>query len=34
MVRVNTAAFHDIVPESMIPSLPFLFRDLDHFRET
>jgi tripartite ATP-independent transporter DctP family solute receptor len=34
MVRVNTAAFHGIVPESMIPSLPFLFRDLDHFRKT
>ena len=24
MVRVNSAAFHGIVPESMIPSLPFL----------
>jgi tripartite ATP-independent transporter DctP family solute receptor len=34
MVRVSTAAFHGIVPESMIPSLPFLFRDLDHFRKT
>ncbi len=34
MVRVNTAAFHGIVPESMIPSYPFLFRDLDHFRKT
>jgi len=34
MVRVSTAAFHGIVPESMIPSLPFLFRDLDHFRAT
>lgn len=34
MVRVNTAAFHGIVPESMIPSLPFLFRDIDHFRKT
>ena len=34
MVRVNTAAFHGIVPESMIPSLPFLFRDLAHFRKT
>lgn len=33
MVRVSTAAFHGIVPESMIPSLPFLFRDLDHFRK-
>jgi TRAP-type C4-dicarboxylate transport system substrate-binding protein len=34
MVRVSTAAFHGIVPESMIPSMPFLFRDLDHFRKT
>jgi tripartite ATP-independent transporter DctP family solute receptor len=34
MVRVSTAAFHGIVPESMIPSLPFIFRDLDHFRAT
>src|SRR5215471_12670898 len=34
MVRVNTAAFHGIVPESMIPALPFLFRDLDQFRKT
>jgi tripartite ATP-independent transporter DctP family solute receptor len=34
MVRVSTGAFHGIVPESMIPSLPFLFRDLDHFRKT
>jgi len=34
MVRVNSAAFHGIVPESMIPSLPFLFRDMDHFRRT
>jgi len=34
MVRVSTAAFHGIVPESMIPSLPFIFRDIDHFRKT
>src|SRR5437763_9516053 len=34
MVRVNTSAFHGIVPESMIPSLPFLFRDIEHFRKT
>src|SRR5438874_13165232 len=34
MVRVNTSAFHGIVPESMIPALPFLFRDIDHFRKT
>ena len=34
MVRVNTSAFHGIVPESMIPALPFLFRDMAHFRTT
>ncbi|MDR3413027.1 MAG: TRAP transporter substrate-binding protein [Formivibrio sp.] len=34
MVRVSTSAFHGIVPESMIPSLPFLFRDINHFRKT
>ncbi|MBV9890932.1 MAG: TRAP transporter substrate-binding protein [Rhizobacter sp.] len=33
MVRVSTASFHGIVPESMVASLPFLFRDLDHFRK-
>jgi tripartite ATP-independent transporter DctP family solute receptor len=34
MVRVSSATFHGIVPESVIPSLPFLFRDIDHFRKT
>ena len=34
MVRVNTSAFHGIVPESMIPAFPFLFRDIGHFRAT
>ena len=34
MVRVNTAAFHSIVPEAMVPSFPFLFRDIAHFRKT
>jgi tripartite ATP-independent transporter DctP family solute receptor len=34
MVRVNTSAFHGIVPESMIPAFPFLFRDIAHFRTT
>ena len=34
MVRVSSATFHGIVPESVIPSLPFLFRDIDHFRAT
>jgi tripartite ATP-independent transporter DctP family solute receptor len=34
MTRVNTSAFHGIVPESMVPAFPFLFRDLAHFRKT
>lgn len=34
MVRVSSAAFNGIVPESVIPSLPFLFRDIDHLRKT
>lgn len=34
MVRVSSAAFNGIVPESVIPSLPFLFRDIEHFRKT
>jgi tripartite ATP-independent transporter DctP family solute receptor len=33
MVRVSSASFHGIVPESVIPSLPFMFRDIDHFRK-
>ena len=32
MVRVSTAAFHNIIPESMVPSFPFIFRDIGHFR--
>ncbi|APW37799.1 C4-dicarboxylate ABC transporter [Rhodoferax koreense] len=33
MVRVSLASFNGIVPESMIPSFPFIFRDLAHFRK-
>jgi tripartite ATP-independent transporter DctP family solute receptor len=33
MVWANGSAFNSIVPESVIPSLPFLFRDIDHFRK-
>ena len=33
MVRVNTAAFQSIVPETIIISLPFLYRDVDHLRK-
>ena len=32
ILRINTANFHDIVPESMVPSFPFIFRDIAHFR--
>lgn len=34
MVRVNTSAFHGIVPETLVPSFPFIFRDMNHFRKT
>ncbi|MBS1154939.1 MAG: C4-dicarboxylate transporter [Proteobacteria bacterium] len=34
MVRVSTAAFHGIVPETMVPSFPFIFRDINHFRKS
>ncbi|MDR3299417.1 MAG: TRAP transporter substrate-binding protein [Candidatus Accumulibacter sp.] len=33
MARVSTAIFHGIVPESLIPALPFLFRDTAHYRK-
>lgn len=33
MVWANGSLFNSIVPESVIPSLPFLFRDIDHFRK-
>ena len=33
MTRLGSSDFHGIVPETLIPSLPFLFRDDDHFRK-
>jgi len=33
MVWANGSAFNSIVPESLIPELPFLFRDINHFRK-
>jgi tripartite ATP-independent transporter DctP family solute receptor len=33
MTRVSTSDFHHIIPESVIPSFPFLWRDIDHFRK-
>lgn len=32
MVRVNTAAFNNIVPETVVPALPFIFKSTDHMR--
>jgi tripartite ATP-independent transporter DctP family solute receptor len=34
MARVSTAEFYGILPELQVPSLPFLFRDAEHFRKT
>jgi tripartite ATP-independent transporter DctP family solute receptor len=33
MVRVSLASFNGIIPESMVPSFPFIFRDIEHFRK-
>ena len=33
MTRLGSADFNGIVPETLIPSLPFLFRDDNHFRK-
>lgn len=32
MVRVSTATFHPIIPETMILSFPFIYRDVHHYR--
>lgn len=32
MVRVNISAFNNIVPETNVPALPFLFRSKEHMR--
>jgi tripartite ATP-independent transporter DctP family solute receptor len=34
MVRVNTAAFNNIAPETIIPALPFIFKSKEHMRTT
>jgi tripartite ATP-independent transporter DctP family solute receptor len=34
MVRVGSAAFNNIIPETLVPGLPFIFRDINHFRKT
>jgi tripartite ATP-independent transporter DctP family solute receptor len=33
MARVNIAAFHSIAPQTLVPSMPFLFRDESHMRK-
>src|SRR5262245_3078378 len=33
MVRVNVAPFNNIVPATIVPSLPFLFKSKDHMRK-
>jgi tripartite ATP-independent transporter DctP family solute receptor len=32
MVRVNSAAFNNIAPETIIPALPFVFKSKEHMR--
>ena len=33
LTRVGSAGFNNIIPESSVPGLPFVFRDIDHFRK-
>ncbi|MDR1709432.1 MAG: TRAP transporter substrate-binding protein [Candidatus Accumulibacter sp.] len=33
MTRVSTSEFHGTIPETVIPSFPFLFRDGEHFHK-
>lgn len=33
LVRVNVAAFNNIVPETIVPALPFLFNSKEHMRK-
>ncbi|MDR1934332.1 MAG: TRAP transporter substrate-binding protein [Candidatus Accumulibacter sp.] len=33
LTRVSTSEFHGIIPESLVPSFPFLWRDIEHFRK-
>jgi tripartite ATP-independent transporter DctP family solute receptor len=32
-VRINSAPMNNIVPETLVPSLPFIFRDVTHMRK-
>jgi tripartite ATP-independent transporter DctP family solute receptor len=33
LVRINSAPMNNIVPETLVPSLPFIFRDVTHMRK-
>jgi tripartite ATP-independent transporter DctP family solute receptor len=33
LTRVSTSEFHGILEDSLIPSFPFLWRDIEHFRK-
>ncbi len=33
LVRINVAPMNNICPETMIPTMPFLFRSVDHMRK-
>jgi len=32
--RVNMGPFNNLIPETLVPSLPFVFRSVDHMRKT
>jgi tripartite ATP-independent transporter DctP family solute receptor len=32
--RINMAPFNNLIPETAVPSLPFIFRSVDHMRKT
>ena len=34
MLRVSTATFHGVIPETLVPAFPFIFRNVEHFRKT
>ena len=33
LVRINVAPMNNIVPETMVPTMPFLFRSKEHMRK-
>ena len=33
MVRLSSSTFHGVVPETLILSFPFIYRDMDHYRK-